>query len=413
LGTGDLLAQPKGFNYDEAKVPKFDLPDPLQANDGSRVAKADQWPSRRAELLELFEQHVYGRSPGRPEKMSFRVVSTKDDALDGTAVRQEVDILLAGDPSGPQMRMLLYRPARAGKHPAFLGLNFSGNHTVQADPEISLPTSWVREGRGSKGNRATDEGRGSAATRWPMKAMIDRGYAVATIHYGDIDPDFDDGFKNGIHPLWWKAGDGRPRGDDGGSIAAWAWGLSRALDYLETDESIDAKRVAVLGHSRLGKTSLWAGATDTRFAIVISNNSGCGGAAISRRRFGETVQRINTSFPHWFCDNFNQYNDNENALPIDQHELLALAAPRAVYVASATEDQWADPRGEFLSLAAAVPVYRLLGKSGFADGQEMPGPMQPVIGDGVGYHLREGKHDLTEYDWQRYMDFADRVYGRK
>ena len=398
-----------GTLYNEAKVPAYTLPDPLTMADGTKVTDPKQWPARRAEILDLFRTHVYGRAPGRPEKMTFEVFDRADDALGGKARRKQVAIRLTGTDDGPRINLLVYLPADAkGPVPAFLLLNFGGNHAIGTDPGIRLATSWMRD-RGEAGDhRATEKSRGKAAKRFPIPMILARGYALATVYYGDIDPDFDDGFKNGVHGA--LTSPGKPGADAWGSIAAWAWGLSRALDYFETDKDLDAKRVAVLGHSRLGKTALWAGAADERFAIVISNDSGCGGAALSRRAFGETVERINKSFPHWFCGNFKAYNRNEAALPVDQHMLVALMAPRPVYVASADRDLWADPHGEFLSCKGADPVYRLLGTEGLP-AATMP-PLDTPAQGRIGYHVRTGGHDLSEYDWRQYLDFADKHVGR-
>ncbi len=403
IAASSVLAQgPNEANYDESKIPAYTLPDPLVMRDGRKVDSAAMWrEERRPEILRLFRENVYGVTPDIELEPTYDVFEESTDALGGKAHRKQVRISFTRNSKTLSMDLLLYTPADAdGPVPAFVGLNFQGNYTVDADPAIRITDSWVRDRPGIEGNKADPALRGAAASRWPLEQIVSAGYGVATIYYGDIDPDFDDGFKNGIHALF-------PEHQDGNfsSIGAWSWGLSRALDYLETDSDVDGSQVAVIGHSRLGKTSLWAGATDERFALVISNDSGCGGAALSRRRIGETVNRINTSFPHWFNDAFVGYNNNENELPVDQHMLLALVAPRPLYVASATEDLWSDPHGEFLSLIEAGPVFKLLGKRPLKVTEEPP-PGEATMSD-VAYHIRAGKHDITSYDWGRYIEFFD------
>jgi hypothetical protein len=407
-------------NLDESKVGAYTLPDPLVAADGRKVTTTTQWiRERRPELLHLFEAHVYGEVPEHqnPIQTTFQVTSEDQHALSGTAIRREVSILLSEKPGGPRIDLLLYLPKKAGgstRVPAFLGMNFRGNHTIQPDPGIALSRQWMREnGEGVVNNQATESSRGTDSSSWPVERIIARGYALATFYYGDVDPDYDDGFKNGIHPLFYRHGQVRPDDDEWGSIAAWSWGLSRALDCLETMPQIDAHKVVLMGHSRLGKAVLWAGAADPRFAIVVSVQSGCGGAALSRRIFGETVEQINTSFPHWFCTNFRQYNNHENKLPVDQHELIALIAPRPILVCSAQDDLHADPKGEFLAALGADPVYRLLGTDGLA-ATEMPkaAPNQ-LIKSTIGYHIRPGKHQVASDDWDTMMDFADHHLKRQ
>ncbi|MEL6922657.1 MAG: acetylxylan esterase [Bacteroidota bacterium] len=400
-------------NYDENKIPPYQLPELLRTEDGRTVSSVAMWQEeRRPELLEIFTTQMFGSVPDQ-NKLDIRTeTSTPAPALDGKALRQEVTIHFNEQPEGPKLHLLCYLPKGVSKAPAFIGLNFFGNHSIHPDPNITISTAWMRnsEVMATSENRATEASRAKRSSRWPVEMILAEGFALVTAYYGDIDPDFDDGFQNGIHPLFFASGQSAPGKEEWGSIAAWAWGLSRAMDYLQSHPQIDSKRVALLGHSRLGKAALWAGATDERFAMVISNNSGCGGAALSRRAFGETIGRINDSFPHWFCDQFKSYNEAEHTLPVDQHQLLALMAPRPLYVASAAEDRWADPRGEFLSARHASPVYQLYELEGLST-DTMPAVNEPVAAT-IGYHIRSGAHDLTTYDWQQYLAFAKRHFHR-
>lgn len=408
-----VWAQPEGFNYDESKVPVYKLPDPLTLRGGKKVKTVKTWEQKkRPETLRLFEEQVYGKIPADLKMTSFRVIEEGTDTPWPDSRRKQVEMLLEKDGQELRVGMLIYLPEGKGPFPLFLGYNFYGNHTVTEDVQVVISESWVANNPsfGIVHNQLTEQSRGVRTNRWSIGEILKNGYGLATIYYGDVDPDWNE-FSDGVHPFSYRNGQTAPAPGEWGAISAWAWGLSRAMDYFETDPDIDAAKVAVMGHSRLGKAALWAGAHDQRFAIVISNNSGCGGAALSRRKFGETVKRINTNFPHWFCDNFNAYSDNENSLPVDQHQLIALVAPRPVYIASAEEDLWADPKGEYLGGFYASPVYELYGRKGLTS-PDMPGIHQPVMNH-VGYHIRAGKHDVTEYDWIQFIRFADKHFFNK
>ena len=423
------------LNYNESAIPAYILPDPLITDAGKPVTDAKiWWEQRRPELLSLFENEMYGRTPGfafatnellRQPRIEIR--AEKKNALNGKAVRREVRLHFTAKADGPSIDVLLYFPAAAKKPvPAFIMLNFRGNQAISDEPDILICESWMTSANDGSvvNNLSTVLSRGTEKTRWPIELIIDRGYAVATACYHDIDPDFDDGFQNGIHPYFYKNGQTRPASNEWGSIGAWAWGLSRMLDYLETEPAVDSRRVAVAGHSRLGKTALWAGAQDQRFAVVIANNSGFGGGALSKRIFGETVELLNYVRPHWFCGNFAYYDYNAQALPFDQHALIALIAPRPVYLAVAEDDRAADPKGEFLAALNADAVYRLLGTLGIGDIPEKrnatrqgtliyDAPMLPLnqpTGATIGFHIRTGGHDVTTYDWEQYLDFTDKFF---
>lgn len=394
--------------YDEAKVPKFTLPELLALRSGERVRDAKTWNNlRRPEILDVYRTEVFGKSPAKPVKLNYEVKGIQKGALGGKADRKIVTVYFGETRGGPKMDLLLYLPAGAKKAvPVFLGLSFSGIHTTANDPGVPLAQQWVHRVQGP----SPESSRGSEAQQWQVEKILAAGYGLATVDYNDIEPDFVGGMKYGIRPLFFKPGQTEPAADEWGAIAAWGWAASRAMDYLEKDKDVDSKRVALFGHSRLGKTALWAGAQDTRFSIVIANESGEGGAAISRRDYGERTKDLNSHFPHWYDGNFKKYSEREDEMPFDSHFLLSLIAPRGLYVASAEEDREADPRGEFLGAANSSPAWELFGKKGLGT-MEMPGLHQSV-GDHVRYHIRAGKHDVTAYDWDQYLKFAASEWRR-
>ena len=412
LMTVTIAGQNKNapVNYDESKVPVFEIPDALTCQDGQRITTAKQWEKkRRPELLRMFSELEYGVTQQHTGiKVKYELMSENPNAMGGLATQKQVLFKFTGkNGKTHQALLLLYIPnAAKGRVPVIVSYNFHGNQTTTFEEDV-IP-SLSKELMKSAGSDAWV--RGEQASRWSYELALRRGYAVATMNYHDIYPDSPALRQYGISPLLPDYKEDSRKDDEWGSIGIWAWGYSRIADYLEKEKRIDKNCMVVLGHSRLGKTSLWAGVQDKRFKVVISNDSGCGGAALAKRVFGENVARITANFPHWFCPAFNAYSENEAALPFDQHELLALVAPRHVYVASAEDDQWADPKGEYLSAYYAGQVYQLYGMQGLTS-KEQPAIHQPQHFD-VGYHIRAGKHDVTEYDWKCYLDFCDKVFSK-
>ncbi len=368
--------QNQKFNYRESNVPQFNLPNVL--GDNPAATSAADWKVRREQTLEQFRSQVYGRRPTLDVNIQFEAAPTSDhpDFWNG----------LQGEFSN--LHCVIHADAREFRFPFVIA------HPNSTELPVSKPRPLVLFINNRSQSEFTDADR--LMEFWAVDQILAQGYSAAMVYTADIDPDRADGYATGVRGF---LADNQPRDQDAwGSLSAWGWGISRVLDYALLDPNIDSKCIALVGHSRGGKTALWAAAEDPRISLVYSNESGCGGAALSRRRFGETVGRITTAFPHWFCDNFSSYAEEEDRLPVDQHQLIALLAPRGVYVASAADDLWADPRGEFESLVAAAPVFQLLGKDSIHT-KQMPPLNSPRVEGVTGYHIRSGPHDLTRRDW--------------
>ena len=371
-------------NYDETKVPKYTLPNVLKTSKKKTIRNRKDWEQlRRPEVLKLFEDNIYGPIPTQFDSLKFSIAHEDRSSMGGKAHLKEVVIEVIRKGKSVRINLVLFTPNNVSTPvPAFLLINNRGKENM--DPTRQIKSDF-----------------------WPAEVVINSGYAIAAFHVSDLAPDDKDLFVNGVLQLYPE----QINADNGmRAIAAWGWGASRAMDYFERDPSIDARKVVLVGHSRGGKASLWAAAQDQRFAICVTNCSGNSGAALSRRQFGERISAINKAFPHWFNNNYKRFNDSEENLPADQHMLIALIAPRPVYATNASEDLWADPTGTFLSLKHAEPVYALYGLNSPLPA-EPPPINSPVIISPMAYHNREGKHNLTVYDWNNFIKFADYHFG--
>ncbi|MFH5882902.1 acetylxylan esterase [Halalkalibaculum sp. DA3122] len=380
------IAQGQETNYDESNVPDYTLPDLFTTSEGTLAETTNEWEfNRRVEIIELFEEHVYGQVPDHFDSIEFSTVSSNPEALNGSVTARQVQITVG----------------RKGKS-IRIGLNL----LIPNDVQSPVPVTVLINHRGPEN---MDIARQVKKDFWPAEYIVKQGYAAAVFDVEDLSDDnpetYDEDLLKTLYPEQLEKKSGMR------TISAWAWGAMRVMDYIVRAPELDQERSVLVGHSRGGKTALWAGAQDFRWAVTVSNESGAGGAALSRRRFGETVQRINSGFPYWFTPNFNTYNDNESALPVDQHMLIALIAPRAVYVASAQEDQWADPRGEYLSLFHGSRVYQQIYGIPIFLPPELPDENTPVHTSHAGYHIRKGEHDLTLYDWQQFLHFSNHYFG--
>jgi hypothetical protein len=386
------------------------MPDPLTMLNGEPVGSATQWyKKRRPELAALFQHYMYGAIPPAPAHPRMTLVGQYGDFLEGKATLKLIAIE-TGPGDAPRIDLVLVVPnQRATPAPVFLTMNFCGNQALTTDPRLPLAHSWVGDGCGGTGHEVLEAWRGAQATNWPLAEIVRRGYALASFYSGDVDPDRRDA-SDGVY-RWLAGGDPkRNQPADRGTIAAWAWGFHRCVDYLVTDPDLDAKRIAALGHSRNGKTALLAAAFDERIAMAFPHQAGCGGSAPSRGKIGESVKAINDQFPHWFNGEFKTFNNCPERLPFDQHSLVALCAPRPVLFSAAEGDQWANPAGQFQVLKAADPVYRFLRVEGLA--ADSPPPVGMPVYSRLGYYVREGKHSMTAADWGVFMDFADRNWKR-
>lgn len=390
------------------------LPDPLRFDDGRAVTTHQQWHARRAEILHTATRQMYGVMPDRPRHMHFEVLEHDGRWLDGRVRRRQIRIHFGREKNSASADLLIYLPVRSGPVPVILGLNFWGNYAICNDPDIVIPNRWVEGDKNPfinlscvKENRATEGCRGIDASRWPLEMIFKHGYGIATMCRTDID--HDNQTNHDVSPVRSMYPELADRDDNFATIGAWAWALRRCADYLESDSQIDAKKIAVYGWSRLGKAAVWAAANDERFAMLLSQESGAGGAKLFRTDKGQTIAQLTTTFPYWYSRQFHRYSGEDAQLPFDQHLIFSAIAPRFVHVASAAGDSQSYPPGEFLTALLATRVYKFLGYSGLPV-HTMPPIDHPVFGR-ISYHIRPGGHNVMPYDWQQYMHSLHLAFG--
>ena len=403
-------------NYDESQVGdyKATLPDALVFNNGKPVKTARQWTrKRRPEIVKLFEEYEYGKWPAKRPKLRYSV--QKDVGLEGLAVRKQVTVFFSPDDNGPRVDVLIYLPKNVqGPAPLLLNLSFSPNNLVVFEPGVKPGRRWDANTR-TASVVATPP---TMATNYAMrvglndvvKSFLEAGIGFATLNYTDMEPDFKDAAKLGIRGLFLKPGQDEPAEDEWGAISAWAWGISNVMDYFVEDADIDAARIAITGCSRLGQTTIWTGARDPRFAVVIPSCSGEGGAAISRRNYGENLAHITSPsrYRYQFCYNYSKYADRVDELPVDANLLVALIAPRPLLLQTGTTDTWSDAKGEWVAACEAAKVYELLGKDALvpgADPDHVPEADKPIYST-LGYVIHEGGHGVQPQDWTYYLEFC-------